>query len=409
MNQGDHNWRIWLLSAICLGLLVSLADAIVDGRWKISGVAYAQGGGDRETVVIERAPLRFIKDPYPSLSAVAVNPENNMLVVTDENLFQILEYDSRSDTPASALFTEPRRVISGPDTFAEMMCGVYIDPVTSEIYVINNDTQDWMPVFSPEARGNATPTRVLATPHGTFGIAMHEGRQEMFLTVQHQNAVYVYRKGADGEEEPLRVLRGNDTQLEDPHGIAIDASNNLLFVSNYGNGRETVAPPPGSPAGTRPREWGKFESPSITVYPLEASENTEPLWIIEGPQTLMNWPSHLALHEERQELFLANDADDSVLVFRISDKGDVAPIRVIKGPNTGIKHPPGITVDAKMDELYVANMGNASVTVYPVTANGDVRPSRTIRAGPADRLSLNIGNPGAVGYDTLRKQILVPN
>jgi DNA-binding beta-propeller fold protein YncE len=123
----------------------------------------------------------------------------------------------------------------------------------------------------------------------------------------------------------------------------------------------------------------------------------------------MNWPSHLALHEERQELFVANDADDSVLVFRTADKGDVAPIRVIKGPNTGIKHPPGITLDAKLGELYVANMGRASVTVFPVTANGDVKPLRTIRGGPEGKLALNIGNPGAVGYDTKRDQILVPN
>jgi 6-phosphogluconolactonase (cycloisomerase 2 family) len=123
----------------------------------------------------------------------------------------------------------------------------------------------------------------------------------------------------------------------------------------------------------------------------------------------MNWPSHLALHEERQELFLANDADDSVLVFRTTDKGDAVPIRVIKGPNTEIKNPPGITLDAKLGELYVANMGKHSITVFPVTANGDVKPSRTIRGGPADALALNIGNPGAVGYDTKRDQILVPN
>ncbi len=409
MKQVRHNWKSWLRSAVCIGLTVWLADAILGGSEGTSALVYAQGGGDRETVVIERAPIRFIKDPYPSLSAVAVNPENNMLVVTDENLFQILEYDIRDDTPASALFTEPRRIISGPNTYAEMMCGVYIDPVTSEIYVVNNDTQDWLPVFSPDARGNASPSRLMAAPHGTFGIAMHEQRQEMFLTVQHQNAVYVYRKGAEGEAEPLRVLRGNDTQLEDPHGIAIDAESNLMFVSNYGNAQVTEAPAPGSAPGTRPRVYGKFEQPSITVYSLDASENTPPLWTIEGPSTLMNWPSHLSLHSERQELFLANDADDSVLVFRMTDKGDVAPIRVIKGPNTGIKHPPGITVDATTNELYVANMGNASVTVYPVTANGDVRPLRTIRTGPADRLSLNIGNPGAVGYDTKRDQILVPN
>lgn len=106
---------------------------------------------------------------------------------------------------------------------------------------------------------------------------------------------------------------------------------------------------------------------------------------------------------------MANDAADSVLVFRTSDKGDAAPIRVIKGPNTGIRHPPGITVDEKLDEIYVANMGNASVTVFPVTANGDVRPLRTIRGGPLGRVALNIGNPGGVTYDTTRGEILVLN
>lgn len=394
MRNAHRIWKIWLLSLVCAGLVV---------------IAYAQGREDARTTVIDRAPLRMIKDPYPSFSAVAVDSQSNALVVTDENLFQILEYDRRDNTPPTARLTEPKRVISGPNTFAEMMCGVYIDPKTLEIYVLNNDTQNWLPVFAPDARGNAKPTRVLASPHGTFGIAVHEEKQEMFMTVQHQNAVYVYRKQAAGEEKPLRVLRGSDTQLEDPHGIAIDTRNNLLFVSNYGNAQVTEPPASGSPAGTRPRSYGKFEPPSITVYALTASGNTKPLWTIEGPKTLMNWPSHLALHEERRELFLANDADDSVLVFRTTDKGDAPPIRVIKGPNTGIKNPPGITLDAKLGELYVANMGKHSITVFPVTANGDVKPSRTIRGGPADALALNIGNPGAVGYDTKRDQILVPN
>ena len=238
----------------------------------------------------------MIKDPYPSFSAVAVNPEENMLVVTDENMFQIMEYDRRDNTPPRARLTEPKRVISGPDTKAEMMCGVYIDPVTKEIYVLNNDTQDWMPVFSRDARGNAKPSRFLATPHGTFGLAVNEETQQIFMTVQHENAVYVYRKQASGEEKPLRVLMGGDTQLEDPHGIALDVKNKLMFVSNFGNAQVI---PPGSPGGRGAGTYGKFEPPSITVYPLEASGNTKPLWTIEGPQTQMNWPSHLAMHEER--------------------------------------------------------------------------------------------------------------
>jgi DNA-binding beta-propeller fold protein YncE len=390
--------QIGLLCAICVAL---------------SGLVYIQGQAaqvrstERKPIVIERAPQRVIKDPYPSFSAVAIHPDENMLVVTDENLFRILEYDRRDNTPPEARLTEPKRVISGPDTRVEMVCGAYIDPVTKEVYVINNDTQNWLPVFPREARGNAAPSRYLAAPHGAFGIAVDESKQEMLLTVQHQNSVVVYRKQAAGEEKPLREIVGSDTQLEDPHGIALDTKNKLIFVSNFGNAQVSE---PGTRGGRRAAgTYGKFEPPSITVYPLDAAGNVKPLWTIEGSQTTMNWPSHLAVHQERQELFVANDADDSILVFRTTDKGNVAPIRTIKGPNTGIKNPPGIALDPKNGEISVASMGSHAVLFFPITANGDVKPTRIIRGGPADQPALNIGNPGAVGYDSKRDQILVPN
>jgi DNA-binding beta-propeller fold protein YncE len=403
MAKAHRSGKVWLLSAVCAGLMMwwSYGSSEISAR-------VAQGGSqDRKPITIERAPQRVIKDQYPSFSAVAINAEENMLVVTDENLFQILEYDRRDNTPPQARLTEPRRIISGPNTRAEMMCGVYIDPVTKEVYVLNNDTQNWLPVFSRDARGNATPSRYLAAPHGTFGIAVNEGTQEMFLTVQHQNSIVVYRKQASGDEKPLRTIAGSDTQLEDPHGITLDIKNKLIFVSNFGNAQVI---PTGSRGGRRAADtYGKFEPPSITVYPLDASGNVKPLWIIEGPHTMLNWPSHMVLHEARQELFVANDADDSILVFSAGEKGDVAPIRMIKGPNTGIKNPPGIALDVKNAEISVASMGTHAVLFFPVTANGDVKPSRIIRAGPANQVALNIGNPGAVGYDTKRDQILVPN
>jgi DNA-binding beta-propeller fold protein YncE len=396
MNQHFRSCRLWLLWPVSIGVAILLAGAMI---------AAQRPSEARQSIVIERPPLRTIKDPYPSFSAVAVNSENNMLVVTDQNLFQILEYDSRANTPPTARFTEPRRVISGVATHAEMMCGVYIDPKTLEIYVINNDTQSWMPSFTKDQRGDAEPNRLLGGLRG-FALAAHEERNEMFVTNQN-GSVRVYRKQAEGFEKPLRTLQGPDTELADSHGIAIDAKNNRFFVSNWGS--TDVEAQPSSGSRQRGRTYGKFEPPSITVFSVEASGNTKPLWTIEGPKTLLNWPSHMALHQERQELFVANDADDSVLVFRATDKGDVAPIRVIKGPNTGIKHPPGIALDEKLGELFVASMGNASVRVFPVTANGDTKPVRTVRGGPEGRSALNIGNPGGVGYDTKRDQILVLN
>ena len=66
-------------------------------------------------------------------------------------------------------------------------------------------------------------------------------------------------------------------------------------------------------------------------------------------------------------------------------------------------------MDLKNNELWVSNMGNHTATVYPRSAKGDVAPLRTIRSGPLGKEALMIGNPGAVGYDSKREEILVPN
>jgi DNA-binding beta-propeller fold protein YncE len=154
---------------------------------------------------------------------------------------------------------------------------------------------------------------------------------------------------------------------------------------------------------------GWFDFPSITIHARGASGNTAPLRVIKGARTQLNWPSHVAIHEGRGEIFVANDADDSVLVFKITDRGDVPPTRVIKGARTRIKNPTGVNVDPINNELWVASMGNYTAAVFPITANGDVAPVRQIRGGPATGEALMIGNPGAVGYDSKRQEILVPN
>ena len=392
------------------------------------------GGGRTaaQSQQVDRAPLRYIKDPHPAWSSVAVNPENDMVVVTDETLHRIVEYRRTDNTPADADLTEPRRVIGGDQTNTEMMCGVYIDPKTLDIRVTNNDTVNWLPVFSREARGNVTPDSKLATPHRTWGIAADEIRQELYVTIQSPSAVVVYRKGAEGDNAPLRFLEGDATQLADARGLAVDTVNNVFVVGNHGHrqfyGGDAVSTVQGTwqgwiaqngfplqtglrqlPRRTRPELGARFEEPSINIYRLGASGNTAPLRVIKGSRTQLNWPGHVAVHEQRQEIFVANDAGDGVLVFKLSDNGNVAPTRVLKGPRTGIFAPTGVAIDRINNELWVANMGNYGVTVYPLTASGDAAPIRTIRGGPAGKTGLMIGNPGAVGYDTKRQEILVPN
>ena len=231
----------------------------------------------------------------------------------------------------------------------------------------------------------------------------------MYLTVEHPPAVVVYRKMAQGEEKPIRILEGDRTQLKDAHGIAIDTKNNWMFVSNHGATSRGTPDSSVMAAGRRVPGSGTFAPPSITVFPLDAQGNPAPLRVIEGPQTQLNWPAAMAMDVDRGELYVANDAANSVLVFRATDRGNVAPTRVIKGPKTGIKNPTGVFLDTQNRELWVSNMGNHAATVYRLDASGDAAPLRTIRSAPQGKLAQAIGNPGAVGYDSKREEILVPN
>jgi DNA-binding beta-propeller fold protein YncE len=131
--------------------------------------------------------------------------------------------------------------------------------------------------------------------------------------------------------------------------------------------------------------------------------------VIQGPKTQFNWPTGLAVDEQRGELYVANDIGNSILVFNVTDSGDVAPKRVIKGPATNLANPTGVWVDGRNNEVWAANFMNHSATVYALGSSGDVAPLRTIRSAPQKEPSLGIGNPHSVAYDSKREQILVPN
>ena len=273
-----------------------------DCVWVLAGMLMAApfqsgGMGAGSSNAEKRDALRVIRDPYPSLSSVAVDVIRNEVVATDENLFQILVYDCLDNTPPTAAMTEPKRVIAGLKTQVEFQCGLYIDQRSGDIYGVNNDTKDKLVIFSRSAEGDVPPDRWLHTPHGTFGIAVDEEKDELFLTVQHDSAVVVYRKMGAGEELPLRLLQGDRTRLADPHGIALDPKNKLIFVANFGSAHSVAQPEqragtpvgkPNWPRGPLPGT-GRFLPPSITVYAADARGDTAPIRIIEGPNTQLSW------------------------------------------------------------------------------------------------------------------------
>jgi DNA-binding beta-propeller fold protein YncE len=388
-----------------------------------AGVELAQAGQSPASpaAAAHTKPLRTIRDPYSSFSAVAVDAVRNEVYVADESLLQILVYRRLDNTPDVAEMTQPIRTLGGSNTDIEFICGLYVDQKNGEVYGINNDGSTSV-VFSREHRGNVPPARKLQTPHGTFGIAAEEESQELYLTIQHDSAVVVFRKSAAEGEEPLRLLQGDRTRLADPHGIAVDRKNDLIFVTNHGSvadrstggdtrGRGRVALKTNWPLGRSQAVpgSGRFLGPSITVHSRTAAGNTPPLRVIQGPRTQLNWPAGIVVDEKRGELFVASDMGHSILVFPVDAEGDVPPVRVLKGPGTGLKHPTGLFLDTVNDELWVANFGNHSLTVHKPSAGGNTPPLRTIRGAPKGSEALMIGNPGGLAFDTKRGEILTPN
>lgn len=363
-----------------------------------AGTVYAGGQDAGTTKVTRLPPLRYVRDLDPIYSYVVVDLRRNEVLMQDHNTWTIRVFNRLDNTPPSATRTEPKRVIGGPRTHILFNSCLYIDPKNGDIYTVENDVGDSIEVFSENAEGDIEPVRRLAVPHRAYAMAADEERQELFVSVQHPPSIQVYRKTASGNEKPLRFIQGESTRLSDSHGIAIDEKNKLLFINNWGNISDYKA------AGT-----GRFELPSISVYPLDANGDVSPLRVIQGPKTQLNWPGTMSLDPETGSLYVANDVNNEILVFRTTDNGDVAPTRVIKGNATGLSSPVGVFVDGKNKEMWVANMGNASATVYPLSANGNVAPLRTIRSAPVGKVSLKFGKTQALLYDSIREQILVPN
>jgi len=388
-----------------------LRTALMQARIASAGAPF----GERDAS--QRKPDRMIRDPHAAYSAVAVDPNHDEVVLTDENLFNIWVYD-RNFNPAPNKPPEVRRLIGGLNTKIEFQCGLYIDPANGDIYAVNNDTIDTLVIFSRKAIGDVKPDRELHTPHGTFGIAVDEEKQEMFLTVEHDNAIVVYNKSAKGTEAPLRVMQGDDTGLADPHGMALDARRGLLWVTNHGATHSVRENPkrrrPGSPGFPLDRDdavpgSGKMGPPSITVYSKDARGNARPLRTIQGPHTRMNWPTGISIDEERNQIFIGNDGGNSILVFDGDASGDAAPLRVIEGPRSLVRNPTGVFFDKKNQELWVSNFGNHTATVYHPDASGDAAPLRVIRSAGPDEGVPGLGNPHPIAYDTRRQQVLVPN
>jgi sugar lactone lactonase YvrE len=170
--------------------------------------------------------------------------------------------------------------------------------------------------------------------------------------------ITAYPKNGSGNIAPDAPLK---TQLAFPTAIARDSSGKIYVANTCGKGAGIGAGQPGGNA-------------TINIYAGGSSGNAAPVGVIGGSKTGLTDVFGIAL-DSKGNIYVANEAPDSIRIFAAGSNGNISPTAVISGSNTGLNFPAGVFVNSG-GRIYVAN--SASVLVFAPGSKGNVAPIANI-------------------------------
>jgi hypothetical protein len=235
--------------------------------------------------------------------------------------------------------------------------------------------------FAADANGDVAPlTRIKGPQTGMLrprGVALDAARNVYVANFADEEpgreSVTVYPAGARGDAVPVQSIGGSATQIYLPNGIAVDDADNIYVLNADGPGGD----------GT------------VTVFAAGANGNVAPMQEISGSNAGIVNATSIGLDANRNIYVASIDGNlGTIWVFAAGSNGNIAPIQTITGSATQLNWPTGVAVDSQ-GFIYAVNenssyQGPSSVTVYAPGANGNVAPVRTI-AGPNTGLVFSVG------------------
>ena len=263
--------------------------------------------------------------------------------------------------------------------------------VDSSIYVANSASpNNNLALYSPGANGDVGPTATLSNPatgvNDPTGMAIDASGKtyiaNSFSSIgQLSGSVTIYPSGNYGADVPSATIMGADTGLVSPDGIALDSSSDIYVSNEYG---------------------GANQQGTVTVYAAGSAGNVMPTATIVAsntgsPSNTSFYPTGIAVDASGNIYVLtyctsgATGAGYCVDVFPPGSNGTVNPNSVIIGQ---LNQPSGIVLDSD-GNIYVANKGNDSIAVYAAGSSGNVAPLAVISGSDTGLFS-----PGGIGVDS---------
>ena len=256
-------------------------------------------------------------------------------------------------------------------------------------------------VFARLADGGAKATRAIEGQKTLLGRTMHgiaydDIHDEIIAPQQFGQAILTFRGGASGEEAPIRVIQGSKTQLFALDRVAVDPTNNEIYVPEgnkvlvyprLGNGdvapiRVLTGPDTGfRSAGSvavdaqrdllvvmgslpSPPGGGRSRASQMMIFDRTANGNVKPLRVISGPKSGLSGTGNVRVHPPTGLVFLIQS--DYVGVWHIEDEGDVPPRYTIGGPNGVLLAPRGVALDPEHESVIVSDKLLNAVLTYRV-------------------------------------------
>ena len=164
------------------------------------------------------------------------------------------------------------RTLSGGNTGLSLPTGVTVHGGRQEIFVVNSGSNS-ISVHAAGASGNAAPLRQIqgastglqfSASRQIFstapfnGIYVDEANGEIGVVSDAATppAITVHSVTASGDAQPLRTIQGANTTLANPVDVAVDPTNNEIFVNDLGP---------------------SLASPQVLVFSRTASGNVAPV------------------------------------------------------------------------------------------------------------------------------------
>jgi hypothetical protein len=232
--------------------------------------------------------------------------------------------------------------------------------------------------FARLARENAIPNRKLAGELTHLGRTMHDMaydpiHDEIVVGSPFAQAILVFRGGATGEEQPIRIIQGPHTQMlgatNGVDRVAIDPVNNEILV------------------GARTHK--------ILVFSREANGDVEPIRVLGGPDSELGTNPTIRVDPVNNLMFVVGRS--GMLVFDRTATGNVRPRAIIRGAV------PGGEQFVVYNGLIIAPRGDRAIYAWDIHDSGpNVRPLLKIPVPLGERAS-QLG----IALDPVHKEVLV--